>query len=717
MTLKSIPVILFLIISCVFNLNGQVQISAQKTAQQLAQQLAGQGITISNAVLQCHNNANGFFKINSNILPIDSGIVLSTGKVADIASPENGATSSNNNTVGDPSLQALSGATITYDACILEFDMIPQGNQVAFDYVFASEEYINSVCGPFNDAFAFFISGPGITGTVNMAKVPGTNIPVTVNSVNNGIPGSQANGSSSKCTSMGPGAPFTQYYVDNTGGNLIAYRGLTSVFTAQADVIPCQTYHLKLTIADAQNRLYDSGVFIKAGSLKSQPVTINMLGSFNYNQYPAIYYNCEAGSVTFTRTQILPTAQNLTVITSGTAIAGVDYIPLPTNIIIPANTNSITLPIQTLGSSNSIKDLKIAVLDPFQCTQNAIADSGTLILAPMPKFEIINADTNICHGTILDILIPFIDSFNITWTPSSGVNYSNGKYSIQTSQSTNYIATASTKFGNCSLQKDSINIQIKPGPQYMEILDSIVACGNTTINIDPIIYPNSPYYSFLWQGPNGFTQNNKNISKNINELSTGWYYFTVSQADCGNIVDSIYIKQQQEYDIPSIQDVYRLCVNDSIYITTQGDNIVFYDNPWSMSGISNGFWFSSSIPSSHTYYVSQGSGSCISQKEKFLIEVIRCCENELFVPTAFSPNNDGLNDVFNIPTDFTIKIKELIIFNRWGEIVYKSFDSHPSWDGTYNNDIAEMGTYFYFLKYSCNDNLNKTKKGEITLIR
>src|SRR5690606_36041623 len=104
-------------------------------------------------------------------------------------------------------------------------------------------------------------------------------------------------------------------------------------------------------------------------------------------------------------------------------------------------------------------------------------------------------------------------------------------------------------------------------------------------------------------------------------------------------------------------------------------------------------------------------------KEKFLIEVIRCCENELFVPTAFSPNNDGLNDVFNIPTDFTIKIKELIIFNRWGEIVYKSFDSHPSWDGNYNNDIAEIGTYFYFLKYSCNDNLNKTKKGEITLIR
>lgn len=256
--------------------SAQIAVTPTSTATALATALTGGGVTISSPTLNCHNLANGMFTVTPGTLVgsgasattwgINSGIVLSSGKVASAAGTEPTLASFNTATAGDPDLTTLAGAA-TYDACILEFDIIPTGDTIKFDYIFGSEEYNNSTCGNYNDAFAFFISGPGITGLANMALVPGTNIPVTVNTVNNGVPGPGY--TLANCTSMGTGSPFTSYYNDNTGGTNFTMKGFTKVFTAVHDVIPCNTYHLKITIADAGNHLYDSEVFIKQGSIVS----------------------------------------------------------------------------------------------------------------------------------------------------------------------------------------------------------------------------------------------------------------------------------------------------------------------------------------------------------------------------------------------------------------------------------------------------------------
>ncbi len=256
--------------------SAQISVTPTSTATALATALTGGGVTISSPTLNCHNLANGTFTVTPGTLVgsglsatawgINSGIVLSSGKVASAAGAEGTLASFNTGTAGDPDLTTLAGAA-TYDACILEFDVIPTGDTIKFDYIFGSEEYNNSTCGNYNDAFAFFISGPGITGTANMALVPGTTIPVTVNSVNNGVPGSGF--TLANCTAMGTGSPFTSYYNDNTGGTRFTMKGFTKVFTAVHDVLPCNMYHLKITIADGGNHLYDSEVFIKQGSIVS----------------------------------------------------------------------------------------------------------------------------------------------------------------------------------------------------------------------------------------------------------------------------------------------------------------------------------------------------------------------------------------------------------------------------------------------------------------
>ena len=139
-----------------------------------------------------------------------------------------------------------------------------------FNYVFASEEYLDFVNSTYNDVFAFFISGPGITGpysspagfpggAINIAEVPNSSpsLPITISTVNDTL--------------------NSQYYNYDTLGIVSAFNGFTDVFTAQVAVIPCNVYHIKLAIADGSDDSYDSGVFFEAGSFDAtEPGALNV---------------------------------------------------------------------------------------------------------------------------------------------------------------------------------------------------------------------------------------------------------------------------------------------------------------------------------------------------------------------------------------------------------------------------------------------------------
>jgi gliding motility-associated-like protein len=234
--------------------HAQLDVTTGYTAMQLAEELVGTGIEIVGAELDCPSLASGIFDCIDCNLGIDSGFVLTTGRATNAEGPNNsGSLGYNNGASGDPDLNALPGVGTTYDACVLEIDIIPECDTVSFDYAFGSEEY-NEFVGSINDAFAFWISGPGIVGAVNIALIPGTTLPVTIDNVN--------------LTS------YSEYYNNNTGvpaGDpyYIQYDGFTTVLTAISAVIPGETYHLKLAIGDEADHIYDSGVFLKANSLST----------------------------------------------------------------------------------------------------------------------------------------------------------------------------------------------------------------------------------------------------------------------------------------------------------------------------------------------------------------------------------------------------------------------------------------------------------------
>ncbi len=92
-----------------------------------------------------------------------------------------------------------------------------------------------------------------------------------------------------------------------------------------------------------------------------------------------------------------------------------------------------------------------------------------------------------------------------------------------------------------------------------------------------------------------------------------------------------------------------------------------------------------------------------------------CCE--IAMPNAFTPNNDGLNDKFRVITDGNQRIGTFIIVNRWGQKLFETNDVRTGWDGTHNGKPQEMGTYYYYIKYTCTSSEVFEKKGEVILLR
>jgi hypothetical protein len=278
-------IVIFIIFLNINPVNSQdLMVTSDIIPDEMVEILIGSGLDYNNVVYTGADISRGSFWGGPGSIGVSNGIILTSGSVNVAPGPnDSGNAGFNANTPGDLDLDIISGCE-TYDACVLEFDFVPQYQYVWFDYVFASEEYHEYVY-QFNDAFGFFISGPGIigpysNGSENIALIPLTNIPVTINTVNCGNPYN----CEYYCTNC-------QFFVNNSQVLFTQYDAFTTVLTAWAEVEPYQTYHIKLDVGDGLDHVYDSGVFLQASSFCSGPAT-GITGADqkdtgeNYNVYP-----------------------------------------------------------------------------------------------------------------------------------------------------------------------------------------------------------------------------------------------------------------------------------------------------------------------------------------------------------------------------------------------------------------------------------------------
>lgn len=234
-------------------------------------------VTFSTGVTHDPENGNGiaYFNKNNSVFTLEDGILLSTGDAMNVVGPAINESTSGASWVGDQQLfdyMTAQGLDVDEynDATILEFDFIPTKENFSFDFIFGSNEYGNYQCD-FSDAFAFFLTEVATNTTSNLAVVPNSGAPISVTTIRKGIHSPPGWDTEEPLCGDSNAEFFDKCYdLDYNGLDPMTapvnLKGHTVPMTATATVVPGNTYHIKMVIADRNDSSMDSSVFLLGGS-------------------------------------------------------------------------------------------------------------------------------------------------------------------------------------------------------------------------------------------------------------------------------------------------------------------------------------------------------------------------------------------------------------------------------------------------------------------
>ena len=432
---------------------AQITTSVNPTIAQIQTLLQGSGISISSMSLTCPSGAYATFNNGSSALggSLNSGILLTTGSAANVAGPN---TSSNNlsydaSAPGSSLGNALSGGT-TYDGCYIDFILTPSCSTLSLNYVFASEEYPEFTTGTINDVFGFVISGPNPAGgnfnQTNIATIPGTTTPVSIQSVNNGT------------ANTGP-CLNCAYYIANPPN--LAYDAATTVLTASIAVTPCQQYTMTLGIWDESDGIYDSGVFLDFNGVACNGSANSLNASVTSNTL------CTAQSITLTASGGFTSS---TYTWSSSALGNLVSTSGATVVANPTGTSSYTL---------SYQDSSTCIGVPIQ----KVIDVNFVT----PTFSVTSSLANpLCAGQSTS-LTATAGAGNYTWTPSVYLS-ANNVASVVSTPAASVIYTVSFQDMSGCASTSTVDVQVSICTGLQSISDS---------NKSIIVFPN-PVNSHLY---------------------------------------------------------------------------------------------------------------------------------------------------------------------------------------------------------------------------
>lgn len=486
--------------------------------------LLGTGVQAFNITYTGSPIAIGYFNgMNSNVM-LDSGIILTSGSIDTAVGPNViGYGGVDNQTPGDIQLEQITNNTAngSFDAAVLEFDFIPMSDTVKFDYVFGSEEYMEWVNTGFNDAFAFILSGVTTTlAPTNIAIIPSPpappNTPVTIDNVNL--------------------FSYPQYYFDNETppGQTVNYDGFTVPLRAIWPVICGETYHIKLVVADIGDGIYDSGVFLKAGSFSATSVTITSNISYGGPNDSTLFEGCGQACLIFDRgTANLANSDTIQLNFTGNAVNGIDISLIPNPLIFLPGQDSIVVCITALqdGVPEGIDTLNISALTTGPCTQNAT--NITLYIGDLvPVVVNTSNDTTICPGSSVNIFSNVtggVQPYSYSWSTGATTTLIN----VTPTATTTYTLQVGDSC-NSTIAPQTVTITVLPGGPLVVTVPDVVVCEGNDASLTALVNGGAPTYQFQWTtvtGPD--TVPNANAASN-NFLPTGSGTYAVVVTDrCG----------------------------------------------------------------------------------------------------------------------------------------------------------------------------------------
>ena len=731
--MKRLFAVLVLLVSANFSF-GQIVVNNTESPEQLVQNvLLGFGVTATNITyngspvnaMQTQGNVT-FFDAAGTSFPINSGVLLSTGNGVGAVGPNTIGSFTNNapptpSVATDPHLNAIANAAPTNGA-VLEFDFVPSGDTISFNYIFGSDEYPEFSPSTFNDAFGFFLWGPGISGPyvlggypnggANLALIPGTTVPVTINN-------------------LGPGAgQYPQFYTDNQNGSAygtaIQYDGTTTTLSANASVQCGETYHIKLAISNVGDQSYDSGVFLQANSFASEAVQVAVA---TVSGDTTVIEGCSTAELQFIRPQ---SQINDTLIIdydiTGTAINGTDYPTLPNPITFLPGDDTLTLTIDPLadGIPDNMEYVTITTTTISVCGDTIIS-SGTLWIIDSVDINVSAPDPTVyCITDSIQVIAEVLSGGEAPYTyawddPNNQVGDTAYLASIQndTQGTIDYIVTVTDDCGYTGM--DTVTVTLDQTLQIDSFfVQNATACDPTGaasafFSGDSTTAQNGLLWNFEGPGQPGANQVNASVITNV---PSGWYYVTLTDAVC-TVNDSVFIDIDQppiaQFTPPGASG----CAPLNVSFTNESQNTENY--VWDFGDGSSTETSTNAVhvftqSATVTLIASDATGCADTTYAQITVVSCGCTDPsatnynpnavqddgscfypqpEVAAPNIFTPDNDQINDLFELDTKNTTSVR-LTISNRWGNLIYEGEGAAPIWDGTnLGGKPVEDGVYFY----------------------
>ena len=646
-----------------------ITVDENQTAQQLVENVLINNpcANISNVSVSGGNFASGaksfgYFDGSGTTFPFEKGIILSTGRISDAPGP-NAYISDGGGGMGwggDPDLDQALGLSSTFNATILEFDFVPLGNKISFDYIFSSEQYLLNPsvnqCN-YTDGFAFLLKEAGSSTYQNLAVIPGTTTPVKVNTVR---------GSGTIC----PPANAAYFDAFNEDEHPTNFNGQTVVLTAQSDVIPGTLYHIKLVIADEGNYRYDSAIFLGGGSF-------NFGGSIGDNRLIA------TGN---------PLCQNETLTVDATQNGATGYQWFQNEVLLAGETNA-TYTVNSAGNYS----VKVNYGGICETTLTIKIEYAPTLITNQDLFTLCDADALQDGKTVFNLtsfipelftnlpsnyVVSFFDS--TTSTTALPANYTNTTAFNQT------IYARIMNIQNCYLD---FPIQLKVNTFATVLVDEELGlCENNPI----VLNAGNGFTSYSWN------TNPVQTSQQITVNSAGTYSVTLTNATNCSKTKTFTVTASGIATITNIL-IDDFTANNSAIVETTGLGV--YEFSLNGTIYQNSNVFNNLEEGEYTVFVRDTKGCGVVSKSFYILNY----------PKYFTPNGDGYNDYWEINNLDKRNLQNSIIsiYDRYGKLITQLNRQNYAWDGTLNGRQLPSTDYWFVMELTD----GKTVKGHFTLKR
>lgn len=362
------------------------------------------------------------------------------------------------------------------------------------------------------------------------------------------------------------------------------------------------------------------------------------------------------------------------------------------------------------GTTDSITTVKNAGYYWVQSTNGACfnTDSFYVKLNAKPAISL-SSNISMCENTSAQLIVTGSNTYTYNWSPVTALSNPNIQSPVANPLTTTQYVVKATDLNGCKTF-DTVLVDVKPKPVFSISPVNTGFCKGDSVLIK--VSQNADTYQWLGNNISSPTA----ASSVVKPITSSVYKVVVKSVAC-NLQDTLtanvevhpnpVIKASKSNDIDCTQSSAKLNA-------TGGVSYLWYPSTGlSANNIANPV---ATIQSSRTYKVIGVSDKGCKDSATVNVQVLTTGNNQFYLPDAFTPNGDGLNDCFGVKNwGFTTKF-DMSVYNRYGQVIFKTTDATECWNGSFNGMPQPTGTYVYMI--SAETPCGKTfKKGTVVLLR